>query len=54
MRDYHLVIPSDCVASQDPQENEHALRHMQRVLKADARPSPELDLEAIMREPQED
>jgi len=54
MRDYHLVIPSDCVASQDPQENEHALRHMQRVLKADARPSSELDLEAVMREPQED
>lgn len=54
MRDFHLVIPSDCVASQDPQENEHALRHMQRILKADTTPSTELDLEAITREPQED
>jgi nicotinamidase-related amidase len=43
MRDFNLVIPEDCVASSDPEENRHALEHMQRVLKADTRPSTEID-----------
>jgi len=47
MRDFHLFVPADCVASEDPQENEHALRHMERVLKADIRPSTEMDLEEL-------
>jgi nicotinamidase-related amidase len=51
MRDFHLVVPADCVASQDPEENRHALRHMQRVLKADIRPSTALDLNAFARQP---
>jgi nicotinamidase-related amidase len=49
MRDFHLLIPADCVASQDPDENRHALSHMQRVLKADIRPSTALDLHALKR-----
>jgi nicotinamidase-related amidase len=49
MRDYHLVVPADCVASVDPTENQHALSHMQRVLKADIRPSTALDLHALKR-----
>ena len=47
MRDYHLLIPSDCVASLDPRENEHALEQMKRVLKADIRPSAKIDLKAL-------
>ena len=43
MRDFNLVIPEDCVASSDPEENRHALEHMQRALKADTRPSTEID-----------
>jgi nicotinamidase-related amidase len=50
MRDFHLVVPADCVASQNPQENRHALLHMQRVLKADIRPSTALDLHALKRQ----
>lgn len=46
LRDFHLLIPSDCIASIDPAENQHALKQMQRVLKADTRPSVELDLES--------
>ncbi|HXG67192.1 MAG TPA: isochorismatase family cysteine hydrolase [Blastocatellia bacterium] len=42
MRDYHLFVPADCVASEDPEENRHALKHMHRVLKADIRPSTEI------------
>ncbi len=50
MRDYRLYVPSDCVASNDPADNEHALRQMEIVLKADITPSTELDLEAIKRQ----
>jgi nicotinamidase-related amidase len=50
MRDFHLVVPADCVASLDPAENQHALLHMQRVLKADIRPSTALDLHALKRQ----
>jgi nicotinamidase-related amidase len=47
MRDFNLVIPSDCVASNTSEENEHALKLMQQVLKADTTPSDELDLEGL-------
>jgi nicotinamidase-related amidase len=49
MRDFHLFVPEDCVASADPRENEHALEHMRRVLKADTRPSTEIDFEGLKR-----
>jgi len=48
MRDYVLVVPSDCVASTDPAEAEHALKEMQTVLKAHVVPSSELDLERLV------
>src|SRR5829696_490786 len=35
MRDFKLFIPSDCVDSNTEQENEHALKQMKTVLKAD-------------------
>ena len=50
MRDYGLVVPSDCVASTDHAQAEHALREMQVVLKAQVVPSRELDLEALIAE----
>ena len=50
MRDFNLVIPEDCVASTDPGENRHALEMMRRLLKAETRPSTELDLEELKRE----
>jgi nicotinamidase-related amidase len=49
MRDFNLVIPSDCVASNTNEENEHALKLMAQVLKADTTPSDELDLEELKR-----
>ena len=50
MHDFHLIIPSTCVASNSVEENEHALHLMKDVLKADIRPSTELNLETITRE----
>jgi len=49
MRDFHLVIPRDCVASNTAEENEHALKLMEQVLKADTTPSEELDLEELKK-----
>lgn len=47
MRDFHLVVPSDCVASNTQEENLYALQQMQQVLKADTRASTELSLQAL-------
>jgi nicotinamidase-related amidase len=47
LRDYRTVVPADCVASNDPDDNRHALEQMHRVLKADVTPSTELDLSAL-------
>ena len=47
MRDFHLFVPSDCSASNTPEENDYALEQMKRFLKADTRPSGELDLEEL-------
>ena len=47
MRDFHLIVPRDCVASSDEGENNHALEQMAKVLKADTRPSAEIDFDAL-------
>jgi nicotinamidase-related amidase len=47
MRDFHLLVPSDCVAAESEAENDHALHLMRQVLKADTRPGTELDLGAL-------
>ncbi len=43
MRDYQLVLPSDCIVSQDEKENARILRYMQRVLEAGIRASSEIN-----------
>jgi nicotinamidase-related amidase len=48
MRDFNLFVPSDCVASNTREENDHALEQMRKVLKADTSASTKLDLDAIM------
>ena len=45
MRDYRLMIPSDCVVSQEEEENRHVLKFMERVLDADITPSTEIELD---------
>jgi nicotinamidase-related amidase len=44
MRGYQVAVPSDCVASETREDNDYALRQMERVLGADVRPSTSLDL----------
>jgi len=47
MRDFKIFIPADCVVSNTEQENQHALKQMETVLKADVTMSSELDLESL-------
>src|SRR3977135_2126636 len=39
MRDFNLLVPSDCTVSNTKKENDSALRLMKKFLKADTRPS---------------
>jgi nicotinamidase-related amidase len=49
MRDFYLVVPRDGVASNTEEENRHALEQMRVVLKADIRPTTEIDFDALKR-----
>ena len=49
MRDFKLFVPSDCVVSETTDENDYALKQMEKVLKADIRLSSELDLDELRR-----
>jgi nicotinamidase-related amidase len=49
LRDLHIVVPGDCVASNEEAENRYALDHMRTVLKADTRPSTEIDLDELKK-----
>jgi nicotinamidase-related amidase len=46
MRDYDLIIPSDCTASNSAAENKEALALMRKFLKADTRPMAKIRLPA--------
>lgn len=50
MRDYRLYVPEDCVASNSATEARHALDQMHNILRADIRPSTEIELQLLMRE----
>jgi nicotinamidase-related amidase len=49
MRDFEILVPRDCIASNRPEDNEHALEIMEQVLKTDTRSSPEIDFDALLR-----
>ena len=51
MRDFHLAVPCDCVASNTEEENSNALEQMKKFLKADIRPSTEVAFEARFPQP---
>jgi nicotinamidase-related amidase len=47
MRDYRLIIPGDCVVSQEEEENRRVLKFMERVLDADITASSDIRLTKI-------
>jgi nicotinamidase-related amidase len=42
MRGYKLLVPADCAASDTEEDNRFALQHMEKVCKADIRPSSDI------------
>lgn len=49
MRDYGLVVPEDCTASNTVAENDYALAQMRAILRADTTPSTGIDLAKQVR-----
>jgi nicotinamidase-related amidase len=47
MRDFNLLVPRDCIASETEADNQHALAYMAKILKADTRPSTDIDFKAL-------
>lgn len=47
MRDFKLIIPSDCVAAVEKSENMHALKYLSKVLKADTDISDKIDFKRL-------
>lgn len=47
MRDFRLLVPCNCVASASSTENRDALAQMRTVLKADTRPTADLNLKEL-------
>lgn len=43
MRNFNLVVPRDCLASEKESDNQHALAHMAATCKADTGPSAGID-----------
>jgi nicotinamidase-related amidase len=50
LRDYEIIVPSDCVASIEPKVNRAALDYMKRVLKCDTRPARNIDWRVAARD----
>lgn len=49
MRDFRLVVPSDCSAANTKQDHEHALDQIRSILKADIRPAAEISFDELKR-----
>ncbi len=47
MRDLQLAVPQDCIAACDRKEHDFALEQMKSMLKAEIKPSTELDLNRL-------
>ena len=47
MRDYRLLVPRDCIASEDERDDRHALEHMAKVCKADTGASAGIDFSRL-------
>lgn len=47
MRDYHIIVPQDCIASNSKEITQHAIAQMRDVLKADTRASTQLRFESF-------
>jgi nicotinamidase-related amidase len=52
MRDFRLIVPCDCVASNTEADNRYALEQIHQILKADIRPASELSFKELLHKVQ--
>ncbi len=50
MRDFDLIVPSDCVAANDEKENKHTLKYLKKILKADTQSSDKINFNKLKKE----
>ena len=48
MRDYDLIVPSDCVAANTEEANKDTLRYLEKVLKVETVVSTKIDFEKLV------
>lgn len=51
LREFKVCVPSDCAISNNRKQNQQALKLMERVLGADIRPSPQINLASLKKCP---
>jgi nicotinamidase-related amidase len=49
MRDFALIVPGDCMASEEEADNRHALAHMANTCKAETGPSSGIDFARLRK-----
>ena len=49
MREFKLVVPPDCIASEEASDNRYAIEHMRKVCKADTGPSSGIDFGELQK-----
>lgn len=49
MRDFNLIVPSDCVAANDKKDNKHTLDYLKKILKADTSLSDKIDFNKLKK-----
>jgi nicotinamidase-related amidase len=49
MREFKLVVPPDCIASEEESDNRYAIEHMRKVCKADTGPSAGIDFGELQK-----
>jgi nicotinamidase-related amidase len=49
MRDFRILVPGDCIASEADTDNRHALEHMAKVCKAEIGPSTGIDFARLRK-----
>jgi nicotinamidase-related amidase len=49
MRDFRIVVPEDCIASEAEADDRYALAHMADTCKADILPSAQIDFQALRK-----
>jgi nicotinamidase-related amidase len=49
LRDFNLIVPSDCVAANEKKDNERTLKYLEKIVKADVRSSDKINFSKLKK-----